>query len=136
MEGRAAPIKSRMPCLTCRTIKSGEVKRPTPTTGFDVSCLIPRIKSSCAASGLKREVPRTGLPGAMGKIPDIGKLRMQANEIAQLRIGKSLLARHFIKRKPHRHGATVAHLILAHRQIISFSSRARFSSEPPYSSLR
>ena len=36
---------------------------------------------------------------------------MQANEIAQLRIGKSLLARHFIKRKPHRHGATVAHLI-------------------------
>ncbi len=36
---------------------------------------------------------------------------MQANEITQLRIGKSLLARHFIKRKPHRHGATVAHLI-------------------------
>ena len=41
IEGRAAPIRSRMPRRTCDTIVSGEVKRPTPTTGFVVSFLMP-----------------------------------------------------------------------------------------------
>ena len=41
IEGRAAPIRSRMPDFTCRTIASGEVKRPTATTGLLVSALMP-----------------------------------------------------------------------------------------------
>ena len=36
MEGRAAPIKSITPRWIKESIVSGEVKRPTPTTGFDV----------------------------------------------------------------------------------------------------
>ena len=36
IEGFAAPIKSNCPDLTRDTIGSGEVKRPTPTTGFEV----------------------------------------------------------------------------------------------------
>ena len=41
IDGRAAPIKSKLPDLICFTIKSGEVNLPTPTTGLSVSDLIP-----------------------------------------------------------------------------------------------
>ncbi len=56
IEGRAAPIMSSTPSRIIRTIVSGEVKRPTPTTGFVVSCFSPRTYSSCAPSPAKREV--------------------------------------------------------------------------------
>ena len=36
---------------------------------------------------------------------------MQAHEITKLRIGKSLLARHFIQRQAHSNSTTIAHLI-------------------------
>ena len=36
IEGRAAPIRSRTPRRTAETIASGEVYRPTPTTGLVV----------------------------------------------------------------------------------------------------
>jgi hypothetical protein len=39
IEGRAAPIMSRMPRFTWETMVSGEVKRPTPTTGLLVTFL-------------------------------------------------------------------------------------------------
>ena len=38
MEGRAAPMRSSTPRLTCDTMASGDVNRPTPTTGFEVIC--------------------------------------------------------------------------------------------------
>ena len=41
IEGRAAPIMSSRPWLTWRSMASGEVKRPTPTSGFVVSALKP-----------------------------------------------------------------------------------------------
>ena len=41
IEGLAQPMKSSVPDLIIRTITSGEVKRPTPTTGFRVSFLMP-----------------------------------------------------------------------------------------------
>src|SRR5690625_1851780 len=34
IEGRAAPIRSKTPDWIWRTISSGEVNRPTPTTGL------------------------------------------------------------------------------------------------------
>ena len=37
MEGRAAPIKSTMPRFTWLSMVSGDVKRPTVTTGFEVT---------------------------------------------------------------------------------------------------
>jgi hypothetical protein len=37
IEGRAAPIRSVIPRRTWLTIVSGEVKRPTVTTGFVVT---------------------------------------------------------------------------------------------------
>ena len=39
--GAAAPIMSSVPSRTIRTIVSGDVKRPTPTTGLVVNCLSP-----------------------------------------------------------------------------------------------
>ena len=36
MEGRAAPTKSSHPFLTCLSMLSGDVNRPTPTTGLSV----------------------------------------------------------------------------------------------------
>ncbi len=39
IEGRAAPIRSSTPRAIWETMVSGEVKRPTPTTGFVVSRL-------------------------------------------------------------------------------------------------
>ena len=56
IDGRAAPIMSSTPSRTIRTIVSGEVNRPTPTTGLVVSGLSPRTYSSCAPSSAKREV--------------------------------------------------------------------------------
>ena len=124
IDGRAAPMKSRMPCFTWRTIMSGEVKRPTPTTGFGVSCLMPRIRSSCAPSGLKREVPEQALPGAMGEIPEIGKLGMHGDEVAQLRIGEARGTRHLVERQAHRDGAGVAHLVARVRDQLLQQARA------------
>ena len=46
IDGRAAPMKSRMPRWIWRTIVSGEVKRPTPTTGLVVSCFTQAMNSS------------------------------------------------------------------------------------------
>ncbi len=46
MEGRAAPMKSRTPRFTWSTIVSGEVKRPTPTTGLVVSFFTKPVHTS------------------------------------------------------------------------------------------
>ena len=39
IDGRAAPIRSSVPLVIIRTIVSGDVNQPTPTTGLLVSCL-------------------------------------------------------------------------------------------------
>ncbi len=56
IEGRAAPIRSITPSRISRTIVSGDVSQPMPTTGFEVSCLSPRKCSSVQASCANREV--------------------------------------------------------------------------------
>ena len=43
MDGRAAPMKSRWPLLINRAIVSGDVYRPTPTTGFVVTLFTKRV---------------------------------------------------------------------------------------------
>ena len=54
IDGRAAPIRSKMPPRTCRTISSGEVKRPTPTTGRSVNGFTKLLIASCAPCSLNR----------------------------------------------------------------------------------
>jgi hypothetical protein len=55
IEGRAPPIKSSTPRLICETMTSGEVKRPTPTTGFFVTRLTKSMIGSWLPSGEKRD---------------------------------------------------------------------------------
>ena len=56
---RAPPIKSSTPRRICETIVSGEVKRPTPTTGRSVTVLTKSMIGSWAPSGRKREAPQS-----------------------------------------------------------------------------
>ena len=56
IDGRAAPMKSRMPLRICRTIVSGDVNLPTLTTGLLVMRLTYAIRSSSEASLANREV--------------------------------------------------------------------------------
>ena len=56
IDGLAAPIMSRMPARTWRTMVSGEVNLPTPTTGLADSFFRPAISGSRSASAAKRDV--------------------------------------------------------------------------------
>ncbi len=55
IEGRAAPMKSSTPRLIWPTIVSGEVKRPTPTTGLSVTVLRKAITGSWLPSAVERD---------------------------------------------------------------------------------
>jgi len=55
IEGRAAPIRSRTPRRIWPAIVSGEVKRPTPTTGRSVTVLTKSITASWLPSAAKRD---------------------------------------------------------------------------------
>ncbi len=57
MEGLAAPMKSTTPRLTWETMVSGEVKRPTVTTGLVVTDLTKSMNGSSDASRVKRLTP-------------------------------------------------------------------------------
>ena len=46
IDGRAAPMKSSTPRRICATIVSGEVKRPTPTTGWRVTVFTQLVNGS------------------------------------------------------------------------------------------
>src|SRR6185295_10433856 len=50
IDGLAAPMKSITPRWMAETIESGEVYRPTPTTGFVVNCLTNEIYFSWCPS--------------------------------------------------------------------------------------
>ena len=54
IDGRAAPIRSSMPRLIWLTISSGDVKRPTPTTGLEVNGLTKLTRGSCAPCSQNR----------------------------------------------------------------------------------
>ncbi len=56
IEGRAAPMKSSVPLVIMVAMVSGEVKRPTPTTGLPVTFLTNRTYSCWYPSWLKRAV--------------------------------------------------------------------------------
>ncbi len=55
IDGRAPPIRSSTPRRTIPTIVSGEVKRPTPTTGLSVTDFMKSITGSWLPSPENRE---------------------------------------------------------------------------------
>ena len=59
MLARAPPIKSSTPLRICDTMVSGEVNRPTPTTGRSVMRFTKSMMGSWAPSGRKREAPQS-----------------------------------------------------------------------------
>ena len=59
MLARAPPIRSSTPRRTCETMVSGDVKRPTPTTGRSVMRFTKSMTGSWAPSGLKRDAPQS-----------------------------------------------------------------------------
>ena len=135
MEGRAQPMKSSTPCRTSRAIRSGEVKRPTPTTGFAVSSRMPVMRVSCAASSLKRLGPeqsshvpcarsqRSGRSRFISMKSLTSALEKPRSPMVSSRLTRSVIA--IVSPTASRMSATT-----------SFTNRARFSSEPPYSSVR
>src|ERR1700676_1365228 len=60
--GLPPPNKTEVSARTCETITSGEVKRPTPTTGRLVNCLTKLTTGSWLPSGANREGPKSGGP--------------------------------------------------------------------------
>ncbi len=135
IEGRAAPIRSITPSRISRTIVSGEVSQPIPTTGLDVSCFSPRKCSSVQASCVKREVSESS-----GQKPTItshtsGRSPTRANSCSisgrsspSSPSSSSTTRRQATAARPS-HSASVS-------SSTSRSRRARFSSVPPYSSSR
>ena len=115
MEGRAPPIKSRMPRRICETIVSGEVNRPTPTTGRLVNCLTKLIMGSWLPSGVNREGAQSvGLESILTSKRS-GTSASSVDDLMRLRGGMfARLAAQFFHADPQRHGAIVADGVLGH----------------------
>ena len=136
IDGRVAPIMSSTPRLTCATMVSGEVNRPTPTTGLVVTCFTNATCDSCAASGAKREVaespdqvPTTMSHRSGNSARHSIASRPSASEVRPRGpISSSMISRTEMPSSP-----LVASRLIS---INSFVSRARFSKLPPYSSVR
>ena len=135
IEGRAQPIMSSTPRLSCDTMVSGEVKRPTPTTGLLVVCLTKSMNGSCAPSPAKREGTESlyqaatftsHRSGSSASMPTISFASASSTPPAP---SSSSVA----KRSATAQVSPTASLVSCST---SRSRRTRFSSEPPYSSLR
>ena len=136
MEGRAAPMKSRMPRRIWATMLSGEVKRPTPTTGLEVTRLTKAVKGSCEPSVLKREVVESfdqGLTLTSQRSGSSASISTTSRPSPSLLIPASPRSSSVAKRTAM---AQVSPTASFASSMISRSSRARFSRLPPYSSRR
>ena len=134
IEGRAAPMKSRMPRRIWATMLSGEVKRPTPTTGLVVSCLTKAVKGSCEPSALKREVVESfdqGLTLTSQRSGSSASISTTSRPSPSALIPASPSSSSVAKRTAMAQLSPTASFVSS---MISRSSRARFSRLPPYSS--
>ena len=135
MEGRAAPMKSRMPWRIMRTMVSGEVKRPTPTTGLEVRAFRPRTHCSSWASALKRDVTLSSsqVPGTKSHRSGISPSSPITSSIS----ARSMPSRYMVSSTVIRQ-ATAARPATSSTASSSSSrsSRIRLRRLPPYSSLR
>ena len=138
IDGRAAPMKSRMPRRTCDTMVSGEVKRPTPTTGLLVDPLdeVDHRLMAC----LRREAG--GARNRSGSCPS--SRRTDRGRPRAARLPHAPRSRHacpgrlaqLLEADPERHARRRPPVASRVTSIISRTSRTRLAIEPPYSSLR
>ena len=135
IDGRAQPMRSTRPFLTTDTIRSGDVYLPTATTGFVVSFFTPSMKDSCVPSGPKREVTesfsqpastRSHRSGSSARSP----IASSASDFSSPSAPRS-------SSMDMRHGTAQVSPTASRVSIrVSLSRRTRFSSDPPYSSVR
>ncbi len=130
IDGRAAPIMSSTPSRTIRTIVSGDVKRPTPTTGLDVSAFSPRTYSSWTASGANRDVDESfsHSPTTKSQTSGSSPTRPSTPSMSGRSIPSAPTSSSTVMRQ-----ATAARPSTSSRvsSSISRKSRARFSRLPP-----
>ena len=133
MEGRAQPMKSSVPWRIIRAMTSGEVKRPTPTTGRVVRSRMPLHQ--CFLRGFFLEARRAGaiLPGAMARSHRSGRSAFIAMKSRTSALEKPRLPM-FSSRETRMVSAIVSPTASRMSAITSRAKRERFSSLPPYSS--
>ena len=136
MDGRAAPIRSSTPWRTIRTMVSGEVKRPTPTTGFVVQRFTQSMNGCCQPSGAKRELIESMCQAAMFTSHRSGSSASRATMSRDSSSQDTPPGPQNSSVAKRSATAQVSPTASRVSSSTSRSSRTRFSSEPPYSSLR
>ena len=97
-------MKSSTPSVIIRTIVSGEVNRPTPTTGLLVSCFKPAHVPLLVALVLEAGGRRVVLPGAGHEVPQVGQLAQPAQHLLDLGALQAALAEQLIDGDAAGHG--------------------------------
>ncbi len=137
MFGRAAPIRSHTPDSTISAIRSGVVRRPTPTIGLAVACRTLPVHSSCQPSVKNRDAPESFDHSSIEPMwTSHRSTRWSARRTNRSPSSSSMPApptaeiatRQAIAQSDPTASRTAAS--------VSIHIRARFSSEPPYSSSR
>ena len=135
IDGRAQPMKSNRPCLIIRAITSGEVKRPTPTTGRGLRSRMPVTQASCAASSLKRDGPEQSSQVPMAKSHRSGSSAFIAMKSRTSALEKPSWP--MVSSSDTRIVSAIVSPTASRRSAnTSRAKRERFSRLPPYSSLR
>ena len=137
MDGRAAPITSHAPLETISAIWSGSVSRETPTIGFAVASRTCFVHSSCQPCLKNREAPESfdhsvAEPIATSQRSTRWSAR-RTNSRPSSRSTPYGLSAATEMRVATVHSPSTASRVSSRSSI---QKRARFSSEPPYSSVR
>ena len=137
MLGRAAPIRSHTPDSMISAIRSGDVSRPTPTIGLVVASRTLPVHSSCQPSEKNRDGPESFDHSSIEPMwTSHRSTRWSASRTNSSPSARSIPApptaeiatRQAIAQSEPTASRTAAS--------VSIHMRARFSSEPPYSSSR
>ena len=136
IEGRAAPIMSSTPRRIWLTMVSGEVNQPTPTTGFVVTFFTNAMYGSCPPSPSKREVTESfsqsltltsQRSGSSASVSTISRPSLAAA------MPSGPMSSSTARRMATAQRSPTASLVSSSS---SRTRRIRFSSDPPYSSVR
>ena len=113
IEGRAAPMKSRMPRLICDTMRVGRGEASDADHGLGGQPLDESREGLLRALWPKREVVESFDHGLTIDVPEIGQLGQHGHHIATLGVaGDSAIAQQFVDGEAHRDGAGIAHRLL------------------------
>ncbi len=124
IEGRAQPMKSSTPWRIIRTMTSGLVKRPTPTTGLAVNSRMPLTSASCAASSLKREGPEQSSQVPCARSQQVRQIAIHVDEFAHFGVGKAEIADGLVERDAQRQRHRVADRVAHVRDDLAGKARA------------